>query len=68
MLSVTKEALAEAFNTWLGDYIENPGKFVTIQDEVAQAVKEAMGGEEPSYGANCAALLVRYMEMEDDDE
>lgn len=72
MLDTTAEALngstqvvqpnyAAAFNMWLEDYMNNPQAYEDSHDSAVRHLKEKLNGEEPSYGAVCAEVLVGYL-------
>lgn len=53
---------AAAFNMWMDDYMNNPQAYEDSHDSAVRHLKEKLNGEEPSYGAVCAEVLVGYLE------
>jgi len=53
---------AAAFNMWMNDYMNNPQAYEDSHDSAVRHLKEKLNGEEPSYGAVCAEVLVNYLE------
>lgn len=53
---------AAAFNMWMSDYMNNPQAYEDSHDSAVRHLKEKLNGEEPSYGAVCADMLVGYLE------
>lgn len=53
---------AAAFNMWMGDYINNPQAYEDSHDSAVRHLKEKLNGEEPSYGAVCQEILIKYLE------
>lgn len=53
---------APAFNMWMEDYMNNPQAYEDSHDSAVRHLKEKLNGEEPSYGAVCAEVLVGYLE------
>ena len=54
--------LAKAFNAWMYDYIEDPEQFQREMTIVKKYAIQLGEGEEPTYGDNCAATLMHYLE------
>jgi hypothetical protein len=54
--------IAEAFNEWLREYIEDPESFKATMTSVNELIDEELAGEEPSYGRDCALTLLEYLE------
>lgn len=52
---------AAAFNMWMDDYMNNPQAYEDSHDSAVRHLKEKLNGEEPSYGAVCAEVLVKYL-------
>lgn len=52
---------AAAFNAWMDDYMNNPKDYEDSHDSAVRHLKEKLNGEEPSYGAVCAEVLVKYL-------
>lgn len=52
---------AAAFNMWLEDYMNNPQAYEDSHSSAVRHLKEKLNGEEPSYGAVCAEVLVNYL-------
>lgn len=52
---------AAAFNMWMDDYMNNPQAYEDSHDSAVRHLKEKLNGEEPSYGAVCAEVLVNYL-------
>ena len=52
---------AAAFNAWMDDYMNNPQAYEDSHDSAVRHLKEKLNGEEPSYGAVCAEVLVNYL-------
>lgn len=57
----TKLDFAAAFNAWMDDYMNNPQGYEDSHDSAVRHLKEKLNGEEPSYGAVCAEVLVKYL-------
>ena len=53
---------AAAFNMWMNDYMNNPQAYEGSHDSAVRHLKEKLNGEEPSYGAVCAEVLIKYLE------
>ena len=52
---------AAAFNMWMDDYMNNPQAYEDSQTIAIRHLTEKLNGEEPSYGAVCAEVLVKYL-------
>lgn len=52
---------AAAFNMWMQDYMSDPQAYEDSHDSAVRHLKEKLSGEEPSYGAVCAEVLVNYL-------
>lgn len=52
---------AAAFNMWMDDYMNNPQAYEDSHDSAVRHLKEKLNGEDPSYGAVCAEVLVKYL-------
>lgn len=52
---------AAAFNMWMSDYMSDPQAYEDSHDSAVRHLKEKLNGEEPSYGAVCAEVLVNYL-------
>lgn len=46
---------------WMDDYMNNPQAYEDSHDSAVRHLKEKLNGEEPSYGAVCAEVLVKYL-------
>ena len=55
-------AVAEAFNEWMREYIDEPEKFEAHARSILEFVGADITGEEPSYGTSCALTLLGYIE------
>ena len=53
---------AAAFNMWMDAYMNNPQAYEDSHDSAVRHLKEKLNGEEPSYGAVCAEVLIKYLE------
>lgn len=53
---------AAAFNMWMSDYMNNPQAYEDSHDSAVRHLKEKLNGEEPSYGAVCQEVLIKYLE------
>lgn len=53
---------AAAFNMWMDDYMNNPQAYEDSHDSAVRHLKEKLNGEEPSYGAVCQEVLIKYLE------
>jgi hypothetical protein len=58
LLELTESQLANAFNEWMRRYIDEPERFEREFESVRQFEAEANEGT-PSYGADCAAYLLK---------
>lgn len=56
-----KPSYAAAFNAWMDDYMNNPQAYEDSHDSAVRHLKEKLNGEDPSYGAVCAEVLVKYL-------
>lgn len=52
---------AAAFNMWMDDYMNNSQAYEDSHDSAVRHLKEKLNGEEPSCGAVCAEVLVKYL-------
>lgn len=52
---------AAAFNMWMDDYMNDPQAYEDSHDSAVRHLKEKLNGEDPSYGAVCAEVLVNYL-------
>ena len=50
-----------AFNMWMDDYMNDPQAYEDSHDSAVRHLKEKLNGEDPSYGAVCAEVLVNYL-------
>lgn len=57
-----KPNYAAAFNAWMDDYMNNPQAYEDSHDSAVRHLKEKLNGEEPSYGAVCQEVLIKYLE------
>lgn len=57
--------VAAAFNEWMREYIDEPEKFKAEARSILEFVGSDIHGEEPSYGAECALTLLRYIDRLD---
>ena len=46
---------------WMNDYLNDPQAYENSHDTAVRHLKEKLNGEEPSYGAVCAEVLVNYL-------
>lgn len=53
---------AAAFNMWMDAYMNDPQAYEDSHDSAVRHLKEKLNGEEPSYGAICAEVLIKYLE------
>lgn len=53
---------AAAFNAWMDDYMNDPQAYEDSHDSAVRHLKEKLNGEEPSYGAVCQEVLIKYLE------
>lgn len=53
---------AAAFNMWQNDYVADPQAYEDSQTVAVRHLTEKLNGEEPSYGAVCAEVLIKYLE------
>lgn len=60
-LQVVQPNYAAAFNMWMDDYMNAPQAYEDSHDSAVRHLKEKLNGEEPSYGAVCAEVLVNYL-------
>lgn len=60
-VEVEQPNYAAAFNMWMDDYMNNPQAYEDSHDSAVRHLKEKLNGEEPSYGAVCAEVLVGYL-------
>ncbi len=54
--------VASAFNEWMRRYTEEPEAFKHDWQNVTEFLAQEANGEEPTYGAECAAYLARLVE------
>lgn len=54
---MSNERIAILFNEWQRRYIDDPSKFESDWASIKATMAELEAGEEPSYGASCAAYL-----------
>jgi hypothetical protein len=59
--------IADAFNAWMDDYVHDPEAFNGTTVSALHHVREKLDGQEPSYGAQCAAILQSYMDKAQQD-
>lgn len=52
---------AAAFNMWMDAYMNDPQSYEDSHDSAVRHLKEKLNGEDPSYGAVCAEVLVNYL-------
>lgn len=57
--------VAAAFNRWMDDYTNHPGKYEIIERSALRHLNEKLEGKAPSYGDDCAAILFQYMSKPD---
>ena len=62
VVEVPVNSLSAAFNMWKDDYMNNPQAYEASHDSAIRHLKEKLNGEEPSYGAVCAEVLIKYLE------
>ena len=53
---------AAAFNMWMDSYMNDPQAYEDSHDSAVRHLKEKLNGEEPSYGAVCQEILIKYLE------
>jgi hypothetical protein len=57
--------MEKVFNEWMRRFIETPEEFKCEWQTVKKYLEEQNKGEEPSYGAECAAYMRKLsLEME----
>lgn len=54
---MTNEQMAACFNEWMRRFIEEPGRFEQEFETVNKFLADEAGGQKPSYGAACTALM-----------
>ena len=57
---MTPEQIKLGFNRWMDDYTNRPDAFEAMSSTTLTHLKEKNGGEEPSYGEKCEALIRAY--------
>jgi hypothetical protein len=55
------EQLAQAFNSWMDDYANNPERFAAMEEVARQHLVEKGEGREQTYGDSAAATLMAYL-------
>lgn len=60
-MPLTQEELAAAFNEWMRRYIETPEEFEREFQSITKYLKDAAGGQTPTYGDECAAYLLKIV-------
>jgi len=53
-----QETMARCFNLWMKRYTEEPERFAADFQTVAEFLQQQADGEEPTYGATCAQMMV----------
>ena len=53
---------AAAFNMWMQDFMSDPQAYENSHDSAVRHLKEKLNGEDPSYGAVCQEILIKYLE------
>lgn len=53
---------AAAFNMWMSDFMSDPQAYEDSHASAVRHLKEKLNGEEPSYGAVCQEILIKYLE------
>lgn len=56
---MTQEQTAACFNEWMRRYIDEPERFSREIQDVQDFLRAEASGQEPSYGAECAAYLAK---------
>ena len=56
-MQMSQDQMAAAFNEWMRRFIEDPAAFEAEFQMVSAFLAQKAAGREPSYGAQCAALL-----------
>ncbi len=59
---MTQDQMAAAFNEWMRRFTEEPEAYEQLTATVKRFLAEQSAGEEPSYGAWCAAYLKQIAE------
>lgn len=57
MCDVSKGTMATAFNEWMRRYTDDPSRFKREWQHVSEYLAARAAGNEPTYGACCAAYL-----------
>ena len=57
-----EKTLAAAFNKWMDLYISDPDGFRREWETVQGHLAARSAGQEPSYGASCAAYLLSLIQ------
>jgi hypothetical protein len=53
--------LAQAFNQWMDDYSKDPDAYQDARTSALEFLREKLDGKEPTYGDECAAVLLEYL-------
>jgi hypothetical protein len=56
---MTHAQMVAAFNEWMRLYTEDPASFEAEFQTAGDFLRQTAGGEQPSYGEECAAMLER---------
>jgi hypothetical protein len=59
---VINRTIAQAFDKWMDDFINDPAAFERTERDATTHLHEKLAGEPPSYGARCEAVLLAYMD------
>ena len=52
---------AAAFNRWMDDFVNDPGKFESTTADALNHLRERIDGREPTFGERCAATFDAYL-------
>ncbi|MCP3017988.1 hypothetical protein [Cupriavidus basilensis] len=61
-IEVDVAKLAQAFNQWMDDYTKNPDAYRDVSTSALEFLRERLDGKEPTYGDECAAVLIEYIQ------
>lgn len=56
---MNEEQMAKCFNEWMDRYTKDPAAFMHDFESVMMHLQERATGQESSYGASCAAMMIR---------
>lgn len=54
-----EQTMAKCFNEWMDRYTKDPAAFAREFECVVAHLRERGAGHEPSYGADCSAMMLR---------